>query len=123
MRVLVVDDSRAMRKILGSILKEFNFEIFEAGNGKIALEVLEKHKKFDLALVDWNMPVMNGYEFVCEVRANSVHNDMKLMMVTTETQIEKVAKALEAGANEYIMKPFNKEIIAQKLQLLELVDN
>ncbi|MBI4396260.1 MAG: response regulator, partial [Elusimicrobia bacterium] len=72
----------------------------------------------DLALVDWNMPEMNGYEFIKSVRADHSHDNMRLMMVTTETEIAQVAKALEAGANEYVMKPFTKDMIMEKISLL-----
>ena len=74
----------------------------------------------DLALVDWNMPEMNGYEFVCEVRKDNQYKDMKLMMVTTETEMAQVIKALEAGANEYVMKPFTKDMIVEKLTIMGL---
>lgn len=118
MRALVIDDSKAIRLILGKMLKELGFEVYDAGDGKQALDRLKEVGKIDLALVDWNMPVMNGLEFVCAVRANPDHNDMRLMMVTTETEMSQVVKALEAGANEYVMKPFTKDIIVEKLNLM-----
>ena len=118
MRAIVIDDSRTMRVILGRILKEIGFEVYEANNGREALEVLEAVGRVELALVDWNMPEMNGFEFVCAIRANRSNDDMILMMVTTETEMENVARALEAGANEYVMKPFTREIILEKLGLL-----
>ncbi len=118
MRALVLDDSRAVRKILRGFLESAGYTVFEAGDGQEAIDVLAKEGAVDLALVDWNMPVMNGLEFVQAVRASSKHDSMLLMMVTTETEIEKVSAALEAGANEYVMKPFTKEMILEKLQLL-----
>jgi len=117
-RALVIDDSRAIRLILGQILRALNFEIIEAGHGLEALERLKESGPLDLALVDWNMPEMNGYEFVCEVRKDDQYKDMKLMMVTTETEMAQVIKALEAGANEYVMKPFTKDMIVEKLTLM-----
>lgn len=117
-RALIVDDSRAMRMILGQILKEIGFEVSEAGHGREALERLKQLGKPALALVDWNMPEMNGLEFVRAVRAEPDYDDLCLMMVTTETEMPQVVVALEAGANEYVMKPFTKAIILQKLQLL-----
>jgi two-component system chemotaxis response regulator CheY len=84
---------------------------------------LEKSKEtgpVDLALVDWNMPEMNGYEFVCTVRKDDQYKDMRLMMVTTETEMAQVVKALEAGADEYVMKPFTKEMIVEKLAIMGL---
>lgn len=118
MRALVVDDSRATRMMIGKILKELGFEVTEAGHGKEALERLKELGPADLALVDWNMPEMNGYDFVRAVRADPQYDGMRMMMVTTETDMPQVIKALEAGANEYAMKPFTKEVIVEKLQLL-----
>jgi two-component system chemotaxis response regulator CheY len=118
MRALVVDDSRATRTILRQILKEIGFEVSEAGHGREALERLKEIGTPDLALVDWNMPEMDGFEFVRAVRADHAYDSMRLMMVTTETEMEQVAKALEAGANEYVMKPFTKDVILEKLDLL-----
>ena len=105
MRALVIDDSKAIRLILGRIVKQIGFDVLEAENGLKALEQLKKAKgTVDLALVDWNMPEMNGYEFVCAVREDPQYKDLLLMMVTTETEMSQVVKALEAGANEYLMK-------------------
>lgn len=118
MRALVVDDSRATRTILRQILKEIGFEVSEAGHGREALERLKEIGAPELALVDWNMPEMDGFEFVRAVRADHAYDSMRLMMVTTETEMEQVAKALEAGANEYVMKPFTKDVILEKLDLL-----
>ena len=120
MRALVVDDSKAIRRIIGKILKDLGFEVFEAGDGKQALAKLGEIGVPDLALVDWNMPEMNGYEFLCNIRADSKYNDLNVMMVTTESEISQMAKALEAGANEYLMKPFTKEMSAEKLEILGL---
>jgi len=99
-------------------LKEIGFEVSEAGHGREALERLKEIGTPDLALVDWNMPEMDGFEFVRAVRADHAYDSMRLMMVTTETEMEQVAKALEAGANEYVMKPFTKDVILEKLDLL-----
>ena len=118
MRTLVIDDSRAMRMIIRSVLQELGHDVREAQHGQEALSVLESSGPFDLALVDWNMPVLNGYEFVRAVRANHSYDAMKLMMVTTEVETSQVARALEAGANEYLMKPFTKDILKDKLGML-----
>jgi len=120
-RILVIDDSRAIRLILSQILKQLGFEVAEASNGQEALDKLKEAGKFEMAMVDWNMPVMNGYDFVVAVRSNPAYNDMRLMMVTTETEMSQVIKALEAGANEYVMKPFTKEMIQEKLTLLGII--
>ena len=118
MHVLVVDDSRAMRSILGSLLKTAGFEVSEAGDGTEALERLKENGKFEVVLVDWNMPPLDGFEFIKAVRADHTYDDTRLVMVTTETEMEQVTLALEAGANEYIMKPFTKETLLEKLALL-----
>ncbi len=121
MRALVIDDSKAIRLILGRIVKQIGFDVLEAANGLEALEQLKKAEgSVDLALVDWNMPEMNGYEFVCAVREDPQYKDLLLMMVTTETEMSQVVKALEAGANEYLMKPFTKEMILEKLTTMGL---
>lgn len=93
------------------------FTVEEAANGLEALDLVKK-VNLDLALVDWNMPGMDGREFIQEVRKNSAYKNIRMVMVTTETAITKVAEALEAGADEYIMKPFTKEIIIEKLALM-----
>jgi len=116
--VLIVDDSRATRAMIGRILKELKFETLEAANGRDALERLRQNGTADLVLVDWNMPEMNGLEFVKAVRADSSFRGITLMMVTTETEYANVVTALAAGANEYIMKPFTKDMIAEKLSIL-----
>jgi two-component system, chemotaxis family, chemotaxis protein CheY len=118
MRVLVVDDSRAIRRIIGEIMKQIGFEVSEAGNGLEALQRLEELGAPDLVLVDWNMPEMNGLDFIKAVRANPNYSDLPLMMVTTETEMERMALAFMAGVNEYVMKPFDKGTILDKLQLL-----
>ena len=120
MRALVIDDSRAIRVILGQILKALKFEVHNAEHGLEALEKLKETGPLDLALIDWNMPEMNGYEFVCAVRKDDQYKGMRLMMVTTETEMEQVVKALEAGADEYVMKPFTKEMIVEKLTIMGL---
>ena len=126
-KAMVVDDSRAIRMILSKALGSLGFEVSQASNGREALERMVEVQQIDdtplsVILVDWNMPEMNGLEFVQSVRANPEYELIKLMMVTTETQIDQVTRALEAGANEYVMKPFTKEIIADKLRLLGLVE-
>jgi len=121
MRALVVDDSRAIRMILARSLKALGFEILEAGNGREALDRLQDIDRVDLLLVDWNMPEMNGYELVQAVRSEPSYSDLYVVMVTTEAETSQVIKALEAGANEYIIKPFTKETIHEKLQILGLV--
>ncbi len=120
MRALVVDDSRAVRVIIRNILLEMGMTVLEAGNGREAVAVLRQNSDIDLVLVDWNMPEMNGLEFIREVRHQRVYDSVRIVMVTTETESEQVSRALNAGANEYIMKPFTKEVMVAKLNLLDV---
>jgi two-component system chemotaxis response regulator CheY len=115
---LVVDDSSSTRMILRKTLEELGFEVREAGNGKEALSLLANEKKpISLGLLDWNMPEMDGFELLQKVRDNPEFNSMVIIMVTAETELEHIAEALEAGANEYVMKPFTKDILVGKLEL------
>jgi two-component system chemotaxis response regulator CheY len=107
-----------MRTILRGILASLDFEVVEAGDGHEAMAVLARDSGFDLALVDWNLPSMNGLEIVTEVRRDPRLTGLKLLMVTTETEIERVAQALHAGADEYIMKPFDRSMMLDKLTIL-----
>jgi len=119
MRALVIDDSKAMRIILKQILQSIGgTTVEEAANGKEGLEKLKSMEKPDVVLVDWNMPEMNGLEFVRAVRGNPTFRSLPLMMVTTETETSQMGKALAAGANEYVMKPFTKDVIQEKLKIL-----
>jgi len=103
--------------MIGRSVKELGFDVIEAGNGREALEQLERSGPVVVALVDWNMPEMSGYEFVCAVRANPARNTMQIIMVTSESEMERVVSALEAGANEYMMKPFTVDALRDKFLL------
>lgn len=118
---LIIDDSRAMRAILKRILTKLDFQISEAAHGLEGLERLSENKDISICLVDWNMPEMNGLEFVKAVRSDEANSDLWLMMVTTETEMSRVVKAMAAGANEYVMKPFTDDVIEDKLRLLGLI--
>jgi two-component system chemotaxis response regulator CheY len=120
-RALVIDDSRAMRRIVGSILEDFGYEVRQAGHGREALDVLEEGYLPDLACVDWNMPVMDGLQFVSAVRSNPAHRSLTLMMVTTESETSQIVRALAAGAHEYMIKPFTADAMRDKLALLGLL--
>lgn len=121
MLALVIDDSRAMRMILRRILLDAGFDVVEAGDGQQALDVVAAAPEVPaLALIDWNMPVMNGLEFVKAVRAEPAYKAMTLMMVTTESEHGQIVRALAAGAHEYVIKPFTAEAILDKLSLLGL---
>ena len=121
-KAVVVDDSRAIRMILSRTLRELGFEVREAGNGSEALATLNTGPSADLVMADWNMPVMDGLELLRSIRASPTLNKVPVVMVTTEAEIDQMTLALEAGANEYVMKPFTKEILADKLRLAGLVE-
>ena len=118
MHALIIDDSRALRRILKDMLCQLGYSVSEAANGIEGLARLQDSPRADVVLVDWNMPEMNGLEFVKVVRADVRYAGLPLMMVTTETEVEQMVTALAAGANEYVMKPFSKECIAEKLAIM-----
>jgi two-component system chemotaxis response regulator CheY len=118
MRALIVDDSRATRSLLRRTLTEIGYEVLEAGNGLEALELLGSCDPVDLALVDWNMPEMDGLELVKAMRADRTYADMVVMMVSAESDMSNVARALMVGADEYAIKPVTKDILVEKLHLL-----
>jgi two-component system chemotaxis response regulator CheY len=120
MRALVVDDSRAMRAILSRFLKDIGYEVVQAGNGQEALDLLAATADVDVALVDWNMPVMDGLDFVAVCRKDSRLRKVTLMMVTTESEQSQIVRALAAGAHEYLIKPFTRDALVEKLDLLGL---
>jgi two-component system, chemotaxis family, chemotaxis protein CheY len=118
MPTLVIDDSRVMRIIIGNALREMGMEVIEAGNGIEGLEQMRMNPDVDLILVDWNMPEMDGLEFIRAVRARREYDEVRLVMVTTETESEQVMRAFHAGANEYVMKPFTKDVLVAKINML-----
>jgi two-component system chemotaxis response regulator CheY len=125
MRALIVDDSRFVRGFLRGMLEEKGIECGEAGDGQAGLDQLKIQQDagapFDLALVDWNMPVMDGLEMLKRLRADG-YSAMKVMMVTTEAENDFIVRALDAGADEYLMKPFDDEALCEKLAMLGLVE-
>jgi len=117
-KALVVDDSKAVRMILSRTLRELGFEVCEAADGAEALRLIEEDKNsVQLVLADWNMPEMNGMDLLKHLRQDQEISSLVVLMVTTETELPQMAAALEAGANEYVMKPFTKDILIHKLQL------
>lgn len=119
MYALVIDDSKAMRSIVGRILTKLGYRLLEAGNGRDGLALLHKHgKQIDIVVVDWNMPVMNGLEFVKEVRADKTYEATPIMMCTTESHPAQMARAMLAGVDEFLMKPFSEEEFVAKIDLL-----
>ena len=121
MNALVVEDSTTIRMILRKFLGKLGFDVVEAGNGREGLDRLKEMTRADVVLVDWNMPEMNGVDFVRAVRADHGYDGLPLVMVTTNVELENVAEALDAGANEYVMKPFTLDMIREKLELLGIV--
>jgi len=120
MQALVVDDSSTMRKVLKSILVGVGFDVLEAKGGPEALDSLKQHSA-DVALLDWNMPEMTGIELLARLRADRAYDAMKVMMVTTESDQSEVGRALTVGADEYVMKPFTRDSILDKLRILGLI--
>lgn len=122
MRALVIDDSRTMRLMLARQLQQLGYEVLQAGDGQEALDVLSANSDDlpTLATVDWNMPVMNGLEFVQATRKDPGLRDLTLMMVTTEAEQGQIVRALAAGAHEYLIKPFSVEAFVDKIDYLGL---
>jgi len=113
--VLLVDDSRAIRGIGRKIVEGLGMQALEACDGAEALTICQKHPEVDAVLLDWNMPVMNGLEFLTALRAEQRRQPI-VVMCTTENDFDHISTALAAGANEYVMKPFTDEILREKLQ-------
>jgi two-component system chemotaxis response regulator CheY len=119
-RCLVVDDSRVIRKVARRILEDMRFEIEEAADGLEALQACRRQMP-EAILLDWTMPVMDGYEFLRALRAMPGGDRPKVVFCTTENDLAHIARAMHAGADEYIMKPFDKEIVEAKLQEVGLI--
>jgi two-component system chemotaxis response regulator CheY len=121
MRALIVDDSRFVRGFLRGLLEKKGIVCEEAADGQAGIDRLATGDEFDLALVDWNMPVMNGLDMLQELRSRGM-NAIKVIMVTTEAENDFIIRALDAGADEYLMKPFDNEALTEKLAMLGLVE-
>jgi len=115
---LIIEDSLSTRMILCKAMEELGFTVGEAENGQVALEILDGGAAFALALVDWNMPVMNGLQFVRELQNRDEHRAMRLLMCTTRGELSEMLEALDTGANDYLIKPFSQEELQEKLRLL-----
>lgn len=122
MKALIVDDSKVVRMVSSTILSELNIESEQAENGEEALDKVSRNN-YNFILLDWNMPVMNGYEFFLEAKKIEGFLDhTKVIFCTTESDIEKISSVIEQGASEYIMKPFSKDIVEDKLRYLEIIE-
>ena len=115
MRALIIDDSRFVRNYLRGLLQQKGIECEEAADGEAALNRLQNSDRFDLALLDWNMPVMNGLETLKRIRAGGF-SEIKVLMVTTEAEHDCIVRALDAGADEYLMKPFEHEAFDERFR-------
>jgi two-component system, chemotaxis family, chemotaxis protein CheY len=116
-KALIVDDSKTIRMVLRSIMDDLGYEVCEAVDGKDALKVIETEKAaVTLVLTDWNMPVMNGLDLIKTLRQDPELASLKVIMVTTETEVDHIVSALDAGANEYVMKPFTRDLVREKLE-------
>lgn len=119
MKIMVVDDSRQIRRHVARTLEECGYESCDAEDGSVALKALEEQSDVDVILLDWNMPVMDGMETLEAIKSNSSFSHIKIVMMTTENKSEKIQTAFEKGADEYIMKPLTKEVIIEKLEGLD----
>jgi two-component system chemotaxis response regulator CheY len=117
---MIVDDSSVIRKVARRILEGLDFQITEAENGEEAIETCRRQLP-DAILLDWNMPKMDGYDFLRVLRRLPGGDKPKVVFCTTENDVAHIARALHAGANEYIMKPFDKDIVEAKFQEVGLL--
>jgi two-component system chemotaxis response regulator CheY len=121
-KALIVDDSKTIRMVLSRIMRELGYEVSEAENGIDAVKMIQSEKvAVNLVLADWNMPEMNGLDLVKHLRQNPELASLKVIMVTTETEVDHIVSALDAGANEYVMKPFTKDILIGKLEMVGIL--
>lgn len=121
-KALVIDDVADLRDLLATILSEWGIECAQAENGRRALEIARGYGPFDLCTVDLFMPVMDGFSFIEALRKDPAHAKTKLLVVSTDVERNSIDKALKLGANEYLMKPYTRDMVEGKLRLLRLVD-
>ena len=117
---LIVDDSQTVRSSIKGVMQEFSFAIQEASNGEEAFTICSNQMP-DLIILDWNMPVMNGIEFLEKLRSHPNGGNPKVIFCTTENELSKVKEALSKGADEYVSKPFDRDIIQEKLEELNII--
>lgn len=123
MKALIVDDSATMRRIIASHLNDLKVETIEAEDGFDAYNKIKVETDLDFAFVDWDMPKMNGIEFLRLMRANSKYDDVKVMMITSHSSMSDIGVALKEGANDFLMKPFDAEMIRSKFELFGIYSN
>ena len=115
-KALLVDDSRSVRLICRRVVEGLGFEVLDAENGAVALDLIRSNDDIDVVLLDWNMPVMDGMTFLKTLRAQPSESQPIVVMVTTENEVSRIMEAIQEGANEYVMKPFTEDIIRGKLE-------
>lgn len=117
---LIVDDSKVIRKVARHILESLSIDVNEAQDGREALDFCEETVP-DVVLLDWNMPIMNGLEFLHELTRRRLPQPPKVIFCTTENDVDHIRAAVDAGADEYVMKPFDRETLESKLQLVGIL--
>ena len=118
---LVADDSRAIRGILSRILVRAGFDVVQVENGRAGIALMQQDpRSFSLVCADWNLPEMNGLEFVKALRSDSRFQNTPVMMITSETHIDRMQVALRYGVSEYVTKPFTEAVILEKLEILHV---
>lgn len=118
MQILMVDDSRAQRNAMKHYLIELGFKVQEAADGSEALRIVKESEKFDGLLIDWDMPGMDGLQLIKNLRADSGNTEIPIILMGEDKYNDRVGEALQAGADEFLMKPFSKEVLSTKLELL-----
>lgn len=119
---LIVEDSRVIRRVTRTIMDGLGFNCTEAEHGQEAVAACEKAMP-DIILLDWNMPVMSGIDFLKKLRTMPKGDTPKVIFCTTENDFNHIQEGMAAGANEYIMKPFDSDIIKSKLEMLGLIES
>jgi two-component system, chemotaxis family, chemotaxis protein CheY len=114
-KILSVDDSAIIRKIIKSAVEVLRYELLEASDGEEAISILNAENNIRLILLDWNMPGMNGYDFLKIAKSHAVFKSIPIMMVTTESEKENIIKAVQAGVSNYLIKPFSTEELVKKI--------
>jgi two-component system chemotaxis response regulator CheY len=117
MKILIVDDSSMVRMKIRSHLRDIDIECVDAEDGKVAVAIVESDPDVRIVLLDWNMPVMDGHEALLKMREMKSSDELKIIMQTTENEMKQVLKALQSGADEFLMKPFDKEMLLDKIML------